>query len=587
MKIPYNNKWTQESDSDVASSVTLNNTLNTSFNLDLSTNKGATRISPRTTITTDDITNLGIASGFIRFNAGTAGFYTIAGDRIFNTAGIDPSLAFADSSTGNTGGSSDTSDIIHFKKANMLVASQGGSSSSLVYYNGSWNSYSTLSMTGGTVHMMCEFDERLYVTENYKKIYSVNSSIADPATSGTNTFSLGTLDANNVGLRLVDILSTSDRIWILTATSQYGSPAIIYDWDGVTADTPNTEEGYILDSSAVMCGIVKDDTLYIINAEAELLVFNGGTFVRVNNGKLPVNPSKYLKNTFSSVNNRWIHPRGITISDEGKINILINNVYEDDTVEERLPSGIWEFDLSNTSLGWYHKAALSLYTSSVIDFGQNRVARVGALKYVKTPNKNGQFLVGAQLYTDASSTKEVILTNNTTDTIQKFGYLVTNKFLSGNITDIWQKVYARFKKFTNVTDKIIVKYRTDDPTPTSATITWTSTTTFTTTTDVSGKEGYEVEVLQGKGSGKCSHITTISENAGTYTVTVDEEYTGATSGTAKARIQNWQKIGTLSEITSSTLESSFGGDTTPWVQVKVCLQLTGKGELYDLELTNN
>lgn len=575
MKIPPNNQWTQNAQSDVLGS------LGKHFNLDLSTNKGATRISPRTLITTDDITNLGVACGFVRFNAGTNGYYCVAGDRVFNTASVDPSVAFADSSSGLTGGSDDTSDIIFFSKANTLAVS---ANTFVEYFTSVWASVGTPTLTTGTVHMMCEYASRLYVTDNYKKIVSYNTSMSGTATGNPNTFLLGTLSADNIGIRLVDIIAASDGIWILTATSQYGEPAKIYKWDGATQDDPDDE--FVLDTSGVMCGAVKDDTLYIINSEAELMVHNGGTFVRVPNGKLPVNPSKYLKNTFSSTNNRWIHPRGITVTDDGKFNILINNVYEDDTIEEKLPSGIWEFDPNNTDLGWVHKKSLSLYVNSVIDYGQVRVSRVGALKYVKTPNKAGTLLAGARLYTDASSTKEVILTDNTADTLVKYGSVATTKIFSPSIEDTFHKVIPRFKKFLDSGDTLTVKYRFDDPVATEATITWTSTTTFTTTTNVSAMLGYEVWVIQGKGSGKCAHITSIVNNAGTYTVTVDSVFTGATSGTAKALFQNWIKSG---EYNARTVKwSPFNiGNNDSWVELKLCLQCTGTGEINDMILINS
>lgn len=574
MKIPPNNKWSQNSKSDVFGS------LFTSWNLDLTTNTGKTRVSPRTVITTDDITNLGVASGFVRFNAGTAGYFTVAGATIFNSASVDPSSVFADSGSTLNDGSSDTSDIIFFSKANTLAVS---ANTFLEYYTSSWASVGTPTLTSGTVHMMCEYGNRLYLTDNFKTIVSYNTSMTGTATGNPNTFSLGTLSANNVGYRIIDILAASDKIWILTATSQLGQPAKIYTWDGATQDDPTNE--YILDTSGIVAGIIKDDTLYVMTVEAELLVFNGGSFTRVENARLPVNSNKFLKNSFSSLNDRWIHPRGITVSDDGKINILINNVYEDDTVEERLPSGIWEFDLNNKALGWYHIASLSLYTSTVTDYGQNRVSRVGALTYVKTPNKDGLFLVGAQLYSNASSTKEVIMTNNTDDDIQKYGYAVTTKIYSSEIEDSWNIITARIKPLLSATDKIVLKYRFVEETATSISITWVNTTSFTTTTDVSAMVGDEVEVLQGTGSGKCAHIVSVT-GSGTYTVTVDETFTGVTTGTAKARVVSWVKLGPgFSKQNMSSATFPIGRSAT-WIQIKICLQFTGKDELDDLVLVS-
>jgi hypothetical protein len=93
-------------------------------------------------------------------------------------------------------------------------------------------------------------------------------------------------------------------------------------------------------------------------------------------------------------------------------------------------------------------------------------------------------------------------------------------------------------------------------------------------------------VLQGKGSGKCSHIVTAVNNAGTYTVTVDETYTGCTSGTAKVRIQNWTRAG---DATGQTQESEQFNINIPAerFQAKVCMQFTGDDELHQLAIINS
>lgn len=580
IQIPPNKTWSQNPRSDVLGS------LRNSFNADFTTNEGHTRISPRTIITTDDIANLGVAVGFVRFNNSTNGngFYTIAGDRIFNTDTVDPTDNFVESTDNDTGFTSDTANILLFKKANKVAFTKDTALDNLAT-TGGMATVGAFSLVGGTVHMMCEYGARLYITDNYNKIYSANTSFTT-ASSGANTLSLGTVDSNYVDLIITDIQSDSSKIWIFTIALGYGEFARIFTWDGATADTPTNSQGYPLDCGGVVAAIIKDDTPYIITTEAELMVFNGGSFVRVPNGKLPVNPNKFLKNTFSSINNRWIHPRGMIITPEGKINILINNLYEDNTYEERLPSGIWEFDLHNTALGWYHKYSISLYASSITDFGQNLISRVGALSYVKTPGKEGLLLGGAQIYSDATTTKEVIFRIDTADTIQKYGYFVTDKIYSANVMDMWQKAYPRFKKFLTATDKLVLKYRSDDPEPTNITITWTSTTTFTTTTDVSALVGYEVEVLQGKGSGLCSHISSVSDlGGGTYEVTVDETYTGCTSGTAKARVQNWTKAGSYSAQTDNYAKFTIDNAST-YIELKVCLLSTGKNEIDDVLLTN-
>lgn len=578
IKLPPNNLWSQVNDSDKFGS------LFASFNLDLSTNKGLTRVSPRTKITTDDITDLGVAVGFARFNSTSLGFWTVAGSYVFKTTSADPTASFSkDAQSGTpTTCSSDTSDIIFFKSANKLVVS----TQTDVYYNsgsGSWNDITGTPLTSGSPHIFAEFGSRLYVTEEFKKVYSLDTSM-NLTTSGSNSFAIGTYSSGNVGLFITSILNDSSGIWILTATQQYGEVGQIIKWDGATDSVATAK--YLLDCGGALTGIVKDDVLYIITTEGELLYFNGGTFSRVPNGKLPLNPVKFLKNTFSAVNDRWIHPKhGIIVTNEGKFQILINNEYEDGTFEENLPAGIWEFDLQNTSQGWTHRNSISLYTDTVNDYGQETVSRVGGLLYIKTPNKTGTFIAGAQIYSDATNTKEVIVTNDTADTIQKYGRLVTSWIWSSQIKDTWNSLYARISRLLDSNDKISVKYRTRKLSPTTITLTWTANNTFTTTTDISGKEGYEVEIIRGKGSGKTAHISTITNNAGTYTVVLDDTFNGVSSGTAKARVINFIRA---SDLTSQTEDYyKFPIDVTSTkIQLKVCMQFTGENEVDDFILVN-
>src|SRR3990167_8443086 len=139
IKLPPNSKWTQHNRSDVFGSVL------SSWNLDLTTNEGKLRTSPRCVITTDDITNLGVAIGFERFNGDENGFFTVAGDRVFSTTSIDAAAAFVESSGTATTHSSDTADIMFFRKANRLVSSLQTSLQS--HAGGSGGSWGTV---GGT-----------------------------------------------------------------------------------------------------------------------------------------------------------------------------------------------------------------------------------------------------------------------------------------------------------------------------------------------------------------------------------------------------------------------------------------------------
>lgn len=610
VKIPQNKIWSQNNDGDSLG------VLSSSMGIDLSSNVGAARVGHRTVINTDDITDLGIPVAFLTFtdqNAGIQYYWTVAGGYVFRAATTNGYItAFAkdgSSGTPNASGasntcSSDLSDMVNYGKSYLLLTTKAG-----VYYfkasTGTWSNPNydsnadaggpyVIALTDGTPHMMCVYGDKVYITENNTKIWSLNGTTGFTTTTDTNdvwnTSSSYTFDIANKAWNVTSIThirDVSDGIWVFTL-NQSEAGCWVFKWDGVTANDPNSAY-FLPDSFGVMSSVIKGDYPWILDSNGQLLYFNGGTFVNAPNGKLPIDNPKYLKNSLSAVNDRWIHPNGMTVVN-GKIRALINNEYEDNgaTIEERLPSGVWEYSPEN---GWTHIIPLSLYTSSVTDYGQNRISRVGALYTAKTASTsataNGTMLIGAQLYSDASATKEVILYDDSNDTLEKYGYFVTAKIFSPNIKESWQTAWLRIKKLLNPTDKVIVKYRTADEVPTEATITWTSSTVITSTADLSDYNvGDEIEILCGKGGGKCAHIVSIAENAGTYTIELDETFTGATSGTAKARFSHWIKSVAFSQQDEDVIQAPIDAKSV-WIQLKVCMQFKGKNELNDIIISND
>ena len=178
--------------------------------------------------------------------------------------------------------------------------------------------------------------------------------------------------------------------------------------------------------------------------------------------------------------------------------------------------------------------------------------------------------------------------NDRNDTVQKFGYFVTTWISSQNIKDTWEKIYLKYRKFLDSSDKIIVKYRTTEASPIEISLTWdNNTSVFSTTTDVSSYVGYEVEIANGTGAGKCAHITSVSSFGSTYFVNLDETFTGVTTGTAKGRIQAWKKISSVSNQTSESNKMALtDGVHSERVQFKVCKQFTGEDELNKFIIVN-
>jgi len=558
------------------------------WNIDLQDNEGKVRVSPRFRINqqTSDLANLGCPVAFKRF--GTS-IYTVAGAAIFVNSTMENNNAFVQdaSSGGDVDYDPDYSDLETFNlddNTDVLAATSNDALRTLNNPGGTWTLRDTLS--SGSPHKLVFFKKlnRLYYAQNE---HLINSMDVDFTPADTGDF---TLDWNDGRVDVIDMKASTDFIWIGMNQSNFmGSEgAAIWRWDGIA-----TFKEFIIKGAVGVLAITIDftrDIPIVMCDNGVLYEFNGGGFVEI--GRLPY--TKHLPKgiVISSLtaNNSFIHPNGLIYSKNGTVLALINNLNGDNagTIEENLPSGVWEWSREH---GFVHKAPLTYdpLSSSITDYGQNRVSRVGALAEINlhstTAGRDGTMLAGATIYTDATTTTSAIFYDNSLDTIQKYGYLVTTKIFSGEIEDTWQKFYVRHKKLLDSDDHIVVKYRQDETPPVEATITWTSATTFTTTTDVSAYANYEVEVIQGKGSGKCSKIVSVT-GSGTYTVTTQETFTGATSGTAKARFQFWKEIGKQTSQIQSYLQTSINNPST-WIQLKICMQFEGEDEIDDFILTSD
>lgn len=521
-------------------------------------------------------TDLGCPVAFKYFNSL---WWTVAGLKLHSTSATQTGFTVntTDAGSFNDTCNSDVSDLELFNGFLFITTA-----TDIYSFSGTvFSQKSAGGLTTNTAHMMCVYADRLYITNLFSKIYSMDTAYT-LATSGSYTLSFTDSNANV----LTFLRPASNKIWV-GVLNTLGGKGYVYEWDGTSTQVTRS---YRLESQGALAGVIKDDIPYIVDSNGRLLAYNGSSFKEV--ARFPVDTLLLKSATNATVNTRFIHPNGMAIVD-GRINILINNLNGDNgaTINENFPSGVWEYD---ENIGLYHKYSVTYVpkdgaTADITDYGQNRVSRVGALADAKITNSgataNGQLLVGLNYYTNASSTLSGVFIDDTNDTVQKYGYFVTQWIAAASLRDTWQKLFLQYRKFLDSADKIICKYRTTEVASVEATITWVNTTSFTTTTNVLGKEGQEVEVIQGTGSGKTAHITTIANNAGTYTVTLDDTFTGVTTGTAKARFQAWIKLG---EITGQTTESWQMpiGVTSERIQLKVCMQFTGADELHTVSLIN-
>lgn len=588
IKFPKNRIWRQDNNSDLYGDIW------SSFNLNLSSELGKLKATRMLNVarSVDDgsanyVSGLGLAVAFRYYNdkyyAATNGTISTTGDSRTSAWGLDTSTDKP------TTISNRYSDMEIFN--NRLYVSLSGTSlarlDTSTWLNGG------VAITGASSnvpHMLCSYANRLYVTADYAKINSMNTSESFGATIGTSS---NTLDLGNPVVNSITFMrATSSRIWIGTV-NRTGGKAHIYAWDG---NQTSVNESYRLESSGAMAGLVKDDVLYVMDNDGKLLAFNGGTFVEID--RLPLKEGEYLKSALfssssSTYNERWIHPNGMTLKDSG-ILILINNEYRgaSATWEENVPSGIWEW---TKETGLYHKYSFSLGndgSTSLRDYGQNHISLAGAVSYIKSFNNtstdNGSLLASAQLYYDSTNTENVIAIDDLADEVQKYGYFITPKIFSNSFDEIWQKIYLRIKPLTTSGDELIIKYRTSESAPLDIDITtWSGSNSVKTSTTITGYgAGDEIEFTQGEGSGSCFNILSTTTSGGLTEITLDGSFTGIDSS-GKARLQHWKQIGEAFTSTSKDImEKPLDIKNSAWVQFKVCIKNTGNSYIYDMNLLN-
>lgn len=555
--------------------------------LDFQENLGVMRVSTRLQVLTKtgdaNATNLGRAVGFKGFDSA---YWTVAGSRVFcnkGAGGLANSVFAEDTvASASTDYSSDYSDIAVFNSKLWVTAPSQLRSTDA--FGGAWTDRQTFIAT--TVpHQLCPFVKlnRLYFVFNGNTIGNIDDS-NNSSVSGDYTLIIDTKYG------ITSIKATSDYIYISVVDSRNptGLGAVI-QWDGKSAQAT---EIYDLKARGGECLVILNNEAYVMDSKGILSKYQGNNFLEV--GRLPGNNKR--KGIAASTNIKFIHPNGMVVTKNDTILAFINNVNEDTgaTIDENFPSGIWEW---SKDIGFTHKRALtynSYGTTTITDYGQNRVSDVGGIALCEDTADAGiqTLMIGATYYTNASSTTNGIFIENTDDTIQKKGYFVTSWVESEQIAEGWTRLWSSFRRFLDSGDKIIFKYRDYEVSPIEATITWVDTLNFTTTTNITaygptatgfnGTVGGEVEITQGTGGASCVHITNIVNNAGTYTVTIDETVTGVTTGTAKARFQKWIKLNPSTPLDQIKAWAQFGIDTesTPRFELKGCFTYTGTGEFY-------
>lgn len=501
-------------------------------------------------------------------------FWTIADDnsgntRIFQTSGVFGQFTL-DSGSPNLAGNPDESDITTFN-SKVYVAS--GTS---LYSRNTGTTWSTVSSSlENDHHLLSVYGDRLYIS-NDQEVYSNTTS---DVLSTTGSYTLNIDSAGNESLIISAMRSGQNGLWIGTFNSEGGRAKVVF-WDGVTENSPDAT--YKIDAAGVVAIAIKNEVPYVLGSNGVLFQFNGSYFEEVDRFAFENFFPYRFDNT--STNARFVHPNGmIVVRDE--ILIALNNRTgeddaQDDPVPTRVPSGVWAW---SDETGLYNKHPLGMQqdSSTVQDYGQVELVESGAMyplyesDVADDNNEQGDFFVGYAFKSNNSTTRYAVgvnnKRNNTGDnSFSMASLLITPFFTAEEITEKWKGFYVRSES-----DKLLVSFRTKRYDPLEANITWVNTTSFTTTntgfatikTNFEASIQYEFEGLQGDGAGQIAYITNITENAGTYTVTLDQTITGATTNTARARFDRWTKIG---EFTGDDEVPKFNPDiTSSKIQYKV------------------
>lgn len=554
------------------------------FSLELTDNYGAIGAN-RMKLVTGSATqaDLEIPVAFVSYNGD---YYLVTDDFVYK-GGNEPNDPF----TKMTGGSAPAGDLTEsLSDATLFNGAMyvSGADNIFKLSGSTWSEPVTTQLTSARPHLLATLgansgtETRMYVTDDYDQIHSVNTSDTIAATgSFTMDFALGG------GWTITMLEAGTDSLWVGFTDTDSGR-GMVFEWDGVTENTPTRA---IPLNTGVAAGCVLDGVPYVLDIRGHLLRYSGYTFTEVD--KLPFTVPFSMDGAHSGTNLRFVHPNGMTTTDRGTILINIYNFTEATGVyQDSAPSGVYEYD---PQVGLHHKYAYStsaVGATTTTDLGQHRITDAGAILFspAVTPSAttNGTILVGAGYKTSPTVTAYGVFTNDTLKTTQGYGYFVTPKLFGTQIQETWKQIYSVHDEIINAADKIVVKYRIREKNSVAASSNWLTSTSFTTTTDVSDfAVGDEVTVLEGTGAGQTMHIVEIQTSATTWTITVDAN-TLASTGAFTALFQNYKKLGeaTNAENLQYKLFTIAEKNISPWIQVKVELYLTGR-EMHKIRVVNS
>lgn len=335
---------------------------------------------------------------------------------------------------------------------------------------------------------------------------------------------------------------------------------------------------YKIDGTAVLSMDVIDGVVFIVTDRGHIQQFNGRAFVTVNSfpfaDKGVTLQGLGLGNISDSNIERAIHPKGMRAYGK-KLEILINtnnqliedlganpidddDIFENYVVDERSPSGVWEYDTETNVLN--HKYSLT-YDSTTQ--GYHRIKKSGPILILD--NQYTKLLVAGRVEDDVT---HIYAEDPTTSPLAT---LITPEYESESITEAYARVVSKLDTLVDG-DSVEIKYRVrkKDNYPKYAIVNWLTDTEFTFVGDLSDvDEGDECEIMDGTGAGLIAHVaSTPTTSSTTYTVALDSAI-GNTGGVSTVRFQNWKMIDSAITKADGEFKTVGTDESNTWVQFKL------------------
>jgi hypothetical protein len=567
--------------------------LHTSYGTDFSLERGRILNSPNALTLLTEATTADITSPVTAFCVIDSRWYGIA-NKVFRAASgsaDDPTNTWAlDTSTSTPTGDYGESDMVVFNQ--KLYASGISGTGDIYELSGStWTSWwqgtlaqSALSSTGFKA-MKVGPNGRLYILDNYRKVYNVTTAGVVTKTGN------GTLDFSSAEYRLDCMVMSSNRMWLGGRDLSTGGSVVI-EWD-MSLNEATANKIYTPGANGVFSIVIWDDSPVLMLSDGSMRFYDGSKFYRKDGAHLPKPPDGYeyhgniVSTSLLTADNRFMHQNGSAIIDNMP-HFLMSGTLRDSTGtnygtsnDAKYFAGVFCYD---PELGLYNRFPIGTANTasggSTMGFGSNTEyntgANMGAL--VAVPSQKTRFLASAEIPVVEESWA-TIFSDDRARTLASRSRFVLNP-LYGTAKDLWQKIEVLSKRLNNSADRILLKYRLHKSSSKQfkAAITWVSSTSFTSTdTNFANVEaGDWVMVSEAYCASATAHISAISYSNPTYTITVDEAFGGWISSligeSGRVVVDNWRRLATISNQKNDYHDLSVPtteGAHTFWLMVEL------------------